>query len=65
MKGTRVGGAQVSTVHGNFIVNTGGATATDVHELIDRVREAVERRTGVALELEVEVWGETPVPARP
>lgn len=65
MKGTRVGGAQVSTVHGNFIVNTGGATATDVHELIDRVRDAVERRTGVVLELEVEVWGETPVPARP
>jgi UDP-N-acetylmuramate dehydrogenase len=64
MKGVRVGGAQVSTVHGNFIVNTGGATALDVLELIDRVREAVDRRAGVALELEVEVWGETTVPAR-
>jgi UDP-N-acetylmuramate dehydrogenase len=65
MKGARVGGAEVSKVHGNFIVNTGGATAADVHELIDRVREAVERRAGVRLELEVEVWGENPVPARP
>lgn len=64
MKGVRVGGAQVSTVHGNFIVNTGGATALDVLELIDRVREAVDRRAGVTLELEVEVWGETTVPAR-
>ncbi len=64
LKGLRVGGAQVSTVHGNFIVNKGGASATDVHELIDRVREGVERRTGVRLQLEVEVWGETPVPAR-
>jgi UDP-N-acetylmuramate dehydrogenase len=64
MKGARVGGAEVSTVHGNFIVNKGGATALDVLELIDRVRGAVERRAGVVLELEVEVWGETPVPAR-
>jgi UDP-N-acetylmuramate dehydrogenase len=65
LKGLRVGGAEVSTLHGNFIVNKGGATALDVHELIDRVREGVERRSGVLLELEVEVWGETTVPARP
>lgn len=65
LKGLRVGGAEVSCVHGNFIVNKGGATALDVHELIDRVREGVERRSGVRLELEVEVWGETTVPARP
>jgi UDP-N-acetylenolpyruvoylglucosamine reductase len=64
LKGARVGGAEVSRVHGNFIVNAGGATAADVLELIDRVREAVLRRAGVLLELEVEVWGETPVPAR-
>ncbi len=63
LKGLRVGAAEVSRVHGNFIVNTGGATALDVHELIDRVRDAVERRAAVRLELEVEVWGETPVPA--
>jgi UDP-N-acetylmuramate dehydrogenase len=64
LKGLRVGGAEVSSVHGNFIVNTGAATALDVLELIDRVREAVDRRAGIRLELEVEVWGETPVPAR-
>jgi UDP-N-acetylmuramate dehydrogenase len=65
LKGLTVGRAQVSQVHGNFIVNLGGATAADVHELIDRVRETVERRGGITLELEVEVWGETTVPARP
>lgn len=65
MKGARVGGAEVSTLHGNFIVNTGGATAADVLELIDRVRETVQRRTDVDLELEVEVWGDTAVPAHP
>ena len=65
MKGLRVGGAQVSPIHGNFIVNAGNATAIEVHELIDRVREGVERRSGVRLELEVEIWGETPVPAHP
>jgi UDP-N-acetylenolpyruvoylglucosamine reductase len=63
LKGLRVGNAEVSTLHGNFIVNRGGATALDVHELIDRVREGVERRAGVRLSLEVEVWGESPVPA--
>ncbi len=63
LKGLRVGGASVSTVHGNFIVNDGGATAADVLALVDRVREGVERRAGVSLELEVEVWGETTVPA--
>jgi len=63
LKGLRVGGAEVSSVHGNFIVNAGGATAADVHELIDRVRERVEHAFGLRLELEVEVWGGTPVPA--
>jgi len=62
LKGLRVGGAEVSTLHGNFIVNAGRATALDVFELIERVRETVDRRAGVLLELEVEVWGETPVP---
>ena len=43
-------------MHGNFVVNRGGATAADVLALIDQVREGVERRAGVQLELEVEVW---------
>ena len=57
LKGTRVGGAQVSPLHANFIVNAGGATAQDVLDLIERVREAVRDAHGVDLELEVHRWG--------
>ena len=57
LKGRRVGGAMVSHVHANFIVNVGGATAADVHALIDAVQQEVLGRHGVALELEVRVWG--------
>ncbi|MGQ9531175.1 MAG: UDP-N-acetylmuramate dehydrogenase [Desulfotomaculales bacterium] len=56
-KGLRVGGAMVSPVHANFMVNTGGATARDVLTLIERVRELVYRRFGVYLALEVQVLG--------
>ncbi|MBC7105741.1 MAG: UDP-N-acetylmuramate dehydrogenase, partial [Firmicutes bacterium] len=56
-KGLRVGGAMVSPVHANFVVNTGGATARDVLTLIERVRELVYRRFGVHLALEVQVLG--------
>jgi UDP-N-acetylmuramate dehydrogenase len=57
-KGLSAGGARVSPKHGNFIVNTGGATAADVHTLIERVRDLVAERTGIVLETEVQVWGE-------
>jgi len=56
LKGRRVGGAQVSTRHANFICNVGGATAHDVAELIGTVREAVSERFNVALELEIKHW---------
>lgn len=58
LKGTRVGGAEISTVHANFIVNHGGATASDVLELIDRARTAVRDATGIELETEVKILGE-------
>ena len=58
LKGARVGGAEVSRKHANFIINTGSATAADIERLIDRLRVEVEQRTGVALELEVRVLGE-------
>ncbi len=54
-KGLQVGGSKVSDVHGNFVINQGGATASDALRLIDMVRERVLQRTGVALELEVRV----------
>ena len=58
LKGKRIGGAQVSTKHANFIVNTGGATASDILELIEHVREVVRQRFDVTLEQEVVVIGE-------
>jgi UDP-N-acetylmuramate dehydrogenase len=58
LKGERVGAAEISTVHANFIVNHGGATARDVLALIERARATVESATGVALEPEVRVLGE-------
>jgi UDP-N-acetylmuramate dehydrogenase len=57
-KGWRVGQAEISSKHANFIINRGQARAADVLELINRVRETVSNRTGVTLELEVEIWGE-------
>ena len=56
LKGTRIGGASVSTVHGNFIVNDGNARAQDVLELIEQVKATLEQRLGVQLVEEVEVW---------
>jgi len=61
LKGTRMGGAQVSPMHANYFVNTDGATAADVRGLIERVRGNVEARFGVRLEPEVKLigrWGE-------
>jgi UDP-N-acetylmuramate dehydrogenase len=58
LKGTRIGGAQVSEKHANFILNVGDATAADIEGLIERVRATVERESGVRLELEVRVVGE-------
>jgi len=57
LKGTRIGGAEISTVHGNFIVNRGNAKAEDVKRLIDLVRATVQDRFGIELELEVELVG--------
>ena len=59
LKGTRVGGAEVSTVHANFIVNTGSATAMDIDRLIALVQERVEQRHAVRLHTEVKRLGFT------
>lgn len=57
LKGARVGGAQVSERHANFIVNRGGARAADVIALIKQVGRAVQEKTGVTLELELKIVG--------
>ncbi|HUE68281.1 MAG TPA: UDP-N-acetylmuramate dehydrogenase [Candidatus Acidoferrum sp.] len=57
LKGAREGQAVVSALHGNFIVNEGGATAADVRRLIERVMAEVKRRFGAQLEPEVELVG--------
>jgi UDP-N-acetylenolpyruvoylglucosamine reductase len=57
LKGERVGDAEVSTVHANFIVNRGKATGADVLELVRRVRARVRQSKGVDLEPEVLLYG--------
>jgi UDP-N-acetylmuramate dehydrogenase len=56
LKSARVGGAEVSERHANFIVADPGATSNDVLELIEQVRERVQERLGIELETEVEIW---------
>jgi UDP-N-acetylmuramate dehydrogenase len=58
MRGTVVGGAQVSQVHSNFLVNRGGATARDFLELAGQVKAAVLETSGICLEEEVRIVGE-------
>jgi len=56
LKGEQVGGAKVSERHANFFVAKSGATAKDILQLIDVVRNRVAERMGVELETEIEIW---------
>jgi len=58
LKNCRVGAARVSDLHANFILNEGGATASEVLALIDQVRAEVQKQHGVRLETEVQIIGE-------
>ena len=58
LKGYSVGGAEVSKLHANFIVNKGEATAEDIIRLIEHIEKRVYRETGIVLEREVCVVGE-------
>jgi UDP-N-acetylenolpyruvoylglucosamine reductase len=58
LKNSRVGNARVSRVHGNFIVNDGNATASEVLELIDDIKSVARKKRGIELETEVEIVGE-------
>ena len=57
LKGTKIGGAQVSDKHCGFIVNTGDATAQDIISLIKYVQDTVYKNSGIMLELEVKIVG--------
>jgi UDP-N-acetylmuramate dehydrogenase len=57
LKGLRIGAAEVSRLHGNYIVNVGGASAADVRRVMDAVRDRVAQRFGITLELEVQLIG--------
>lgn len=58
LKGHHIGGAAVSTVHANFFINDGGATASDYHALVRHVQATVQAQFGVELEPEIEFIGE-------
>jgi UDP-N-acetylmuramate dehydrogenase len=58
LKGMRIGDAEVSTKHGNFIVNRGHASAADVMSLIHKVRRLIKQKAGVRLDLELKIVGE-------
>ena len=58
LKGFSIGGAEVSEKHANFIINSGDATATDIEELIEHVRQTVIEKHGVELVHEVRIVGE-------
>ncbi len=57
LKGHRIGGAEVSTVHGNFILNLDNATATDVLDLVAYIQKHVREKTGISLQTEVKRLG--------
>lgn len=60
LRGISKGGARIAEEHCNFIVNTGGATAADVHYLIQLILEKVSRTSGILLEREIEFFGQIP-----
>ncbi len=65
LKGLRRGDAEISTLHANFFVNRGSATAADIYSLIETAHASVKEKFGVSLELEVELVGEWQVERSP
>ncbi|HEY4258419.1 MAG TPA: UDP-N-acetylmuramate--L-alanine ligase [Candidatus Udaeobacter sp.] len=58
LKNSRIGNARVSEVHGNFIVNDGGATGADMLQLINKIQSVARAKRGIELETEVQIVGE-------
>jgi UDP-N-acetylmuramate dehydrogenase len=57
LKGKSIGKVQISPVHANFFINSGGASASDYYRLLKLAQKTVEQKTGIHLELEVELLG--------
>jgi UDP-N-acetylmuramate dehydrogenase len=64
LKGMQVGKAEISTMHANFFLNRGGASAEDVAHLLQTARRRVQDESGIRLELEIELVGEWPAELR-
>ena len=58
LKGTRIGNAEVSPIHGNFFINHGKTDANDIRALVELVRKTVKDKFGIELDLEIELIGE-------
>jgi UDP-N-acetylmuramate dehydrogenase len=58
LKGTRIGNAEISPLHGNFFINHENTKAEDIRALIQLVQETVKEKQGIELELEIELLGE-------
>jgi UDP-N-acetylmuramate dehydrogenase len=58
LKGTRIGNAEISTIHGNFFLNHGETKSSDIKSLIELTQKTVQEKFGIQLELEVELVGE-------
>jgi UDP-N-acetylmuramate dehydrogenase len=58
LKGLRIGGAEVSTLHANFIINIGEAKAQDILNLMRKIKDIVMQRFGIALFPEIQIVGE-------
>ncbi len=59
LKGHRIGGAEVSMKHGNFIINTGAASSKEIIQLIEEIKKKVKEKTGKGLELEIVIIPES------
>lgn len=57
LKGTEIGGAKISEKHANFIINTGDATARNIEDLIDLIKEKVDRKFNISLQTEIRLIG--------
>ncbi|PGB02908.1 UDP-N-acetylmuramate dehydrogenase [Bacillus toyonensis] len=57
LRGYQIGGAQISEMHGNFIINTGGASVQDVLDLISLIKHTIKDKFGVEMHTEVEILG--------